>query len=147
MERQAGALRRAVWGSFVLVLAAGCDSGNGNAGTPRIERPSTGTNGSLSVGATFDLQLVAAGTGAMRWAVVVGALPTGLALGADDGRIRGTPTAAGMWECTVEARNALGADRLALAFEVTDSVDAPSIFTSSLPGARHCVMMTALQAP
>jgi hypothetical protein len=69
------------------------------------------------------------GTGSYTWSVAGGSLPTGLNLVADT--IKGTPTASGTFNFTVQASSGGSTDTQALSIVVADSV---AITTTSLPG-------------
>lgn len=59
------------------------------------------------VGVPFEHQLQASGTAPYRWSIIAGSLPTGLTLGAADGRITGTPDTVGRSTVTVRVVDAL----------------------------------------
>lgn len=61
-----------------------------------------------TVGVSYSQTIVATGTASISFAVVSGALPTGLSLNSSTGAITGTPTAAGAFGFTVRATNAFG---------------------------------------
>ena len=77
------------------------------------------------------------GTGAMSFAVTVGALPTGLSLNNLSGAITGTPSAAGTFNFTITATDAVGATGLH-AYSVTVNA-AIAVSPASLPAATVAV--------
>ena len=79
------------------------------------------------VGAAYAQTLVASGYPSPTWSLKSGTLPAGLTLGVD-GKISGTPTAAGKSTFTVTARNSSGSDtkELSITVETVLSVQLPS---------------------
>lgn len=79
------------------------------------------------VGVAYAQTLAASGYPSPTWSLKSGALPAGLTLGAD-GKISGTPTAAGDFTFTVTARNGSGSDtkELSITVETALSVQLPS---------------------
>ncbi len=61
-----------------------------------------------TVGSAYSQTISATGTASISFAVVSGALPTGLSLNGSTGAVTGTPTAAGAFGFTVRATNAFG---------------------------------------
>ena len=84
------------------------------------------------VGTAYDKTLAASGTQPVSWSIESGALPDGLTLAANTGRITGTPTAAGTFSFTVRAAN-IEYDEKLMSITVTEEIVAPSISTASLP--------------
>jgi large repetitive protein len=84
-----------------------------NPGTPALPKLTIGPEqsgvGPGTVGAPYTLAMTANLSDAKTWSIVNGALPPGLALGATDGLISGTPTAEGTYSFMVRA--ALADDR------------------------------------
>lgn len=77
---------------------------------------------------------VSGGQAPYGWRVSAGALPAGLALGATTGAITGTPTAAGSFNFTIMATDALGGTSTK-AYSVAIA-SAPTVTTSSLPNGE-----------
>ncbi len=61
-----------------------------------------------TVGKAYNATLTATGTQPITWGIASGALPDGLALEQDAGKITGTPTAQGTARFTVQAQNSVG---------------------------------------
>ena len=74
------------------------------------------------VGEAYSQILTATGTTPITWSII-GALPDGLSLNKDTGKISGTPTAAGSSTFTVKATNSAGSDTKELSITITK--DAP----------------------
>ena len=74
------------------------------------------------VGEAYSQTLIATGTTPITWSII-GALPDGLSLNKDTGKISGTPTAAGSSTFTVKATNSAGSDTKELSITITK--DAP----------------------
>ena len=90
------------------------------------------TTSSLSdgkVGEAYSQTLTANGTTPIKWSIS-GALPDGLSLNKDTGKISGTPTADGTAKFTVKAENSVGSDTKELSITITK--DAPAEFTISV---------------
>ena len=88
------------------------------------------TTSSLSdgkMGAAYSQTLTATGTTPIKWSISGGALPDGLSLNKDTGKISGTPTADGTAKFTVTAENSAGSDTKELSITITN--DAPTEFT------------------
>ena len=88
------------------------------------------TTSSLSdgkVGEAYSQTLTANGTTPIKWRISGGALPDGLSLNKDTGKISGTPTADGTAKFTVTAENSAGSDTKELSITITN--DAPTEFT------------------
>ena len=90
------------------------------------------------VGSELDVAFTANGTPEPGYAVVNGALPDGLVLDAQTGRITGTPTTAGAYSFTLRATNTRGTDDLMVWGTV---VEAPGAITGE-PG--HWIVGTEL---
>ena len=75
------------------------------------------------VGEAYSQILTATGTTPITWSISGGALPDGLSLNKDTGKISGTPTAAGSSTFTVKATNSAGSDTKELSITITK--DAP----------------------
>jgi hypothetical protein len=88
-----------------------------------------------TVDTAYSRTLAATGTAPITWSMADGSnpLPDGLALSAG-GVISGTPTAAGTFNFTVEATNAMGSDTQALSIIISPKPVAPAIITTALPG-------------
>ncbi len=83
------------------------------------------------------------GTSPYTWSVVAGSLPAGLTLGASTGTISGTPTSAGPYTFTVQLADAASQTATQpLSISVSQPA-APTITTSSLPGAQQGVAYSA----
>ena len=78
------------------------------------------------VGEAYSQTLTANGTTPIKWSIS-GALPDGLSLNKDTGKISGTPTADGTAKFTVTAENSAGSDTKELSITITK--DAPIEFT------------------
>ncbi|MCQ5042398.1 InlB B-repeat-containing protein [Dysosmobacter welbionis] len=81
------------------------------------------------VGEAYSQTLTANGTTPIKWSIS-GALPDGLSLNKDTGKISGTPTADGTAKFTVKATNSVGSDTKKLSITITK--DAPAEFTISV---------------
>jgi len=75
------------------------------------------------VGEAYSQTLTANGTTPIKWSISGGALPDGLSLNKDTGKINGTPTADGTAKFTVTAENSAGSDTKELSITITK--DAP----------------------
>ena len=75
------------------------------------------------VGEAYSQILTANGTTPIKWSISGGALPDGLSLNKDTGKISGTPTADGTAKFTVTAENSAGSDTKELSITITK--DAP----------------------
>ena len=89
-------------------------------------------------GESYDAQLTATGTAPIQW-TWSGAIPAGLALSADSGRITGIPTTPGDYTFTVAARNVAGS--VARVFNLTvqkvgGKGEPPSIITEDLRNVK-----------
>ena len=82
------------------------------------------------VGEAYSQTLTATGTTPIKWSISGGALPDGLSLNKDTGKISGTPTADGTVKFTVTAENSAGSDTKELSITITK--DAPAEFTISV---------------
>ena len=82
------------------------------------------------VGEAYSQTLSATGTTPITWGISGGALPDGLSLNKDTGKISGTPTADGTAKFTVKAENSVGSDTKELSITITK--DAPAEFTISV---------------
>ena len=78
------------------------------------------------VGEAYSQTLTANGTTPIKWSIS-GALPDGLSLNKDTGKISGTPTADGTAKFTVTAENSAGSDTKELSIAITKA--APTEFT------------------
>lgn len=74
---------------------------------------------SPTVGVPLDVQFTAEGTPAPAYSIGEGALPDGLSLDPDTGRVTGTPTTPGPFSFTIVATNELGSSSLLVAGTVT----------------------------
>ena len=81
------------------------------------------------VGEAYSQILTATGTTPITWSII-GALPDGLSLNKDTGKISGTPTAAGSSTFTVKATNSAGSDTKELSITIAKA--APAEFTISV---------------
>ena len=81
------------------------------------------------VGEAYSQTLTANGTTPIKWSIS-GALPDGLSLNKDTGKISGTPTADGTAKFTVTAENSAGSDTKELSITITKA--APAEFTISV---------------
>ena len=79
------------------------------------------------VGEAYSQALTADGTTPITWNIIGGALPDGLSLNKDTGKISGTPTAAGSSTFTVKATNSAGSDTKELSITITKA--APTEYT------------------
>lgn len=96
-----------------------------------------------TVGTAYSQTLATTGGASpLRWSISAGALPTGLQLGAANGVISGTPTAAGVFDFTVQAIDN-GNLQAQQRYSVT-IIGPPSITNTSLPGARLTEEYTAV---
>ena len=82
------------------------------------------------VGEAYSQTLTADGTTPIKWSISGGALPDGLSLNKDTGKISGTPTADGTVKFTVTAENSAGSDTKELSITITKA--APAEFTISV---------------
>ena len=78
------------------------------------------------VGEAYSQTLTATGTTPIKWSIS-GALPDGLSLNKDTGKISGTPTADGTAKFTVKAENSAGSDTKELSIAITKAT--PTEFT------------------
>jgi hypothetical protein len=104
-----------------------------NPGVPRLViGPEQSGVPTSTVGTPFSLPMTASVADSKTWSIVDGALPPGLAIGATDGVISGTPSAAGTYPFTVRAQiDAQRFDTKALSIVVRDPI---SIATPELDG-------------
>ena len=79
------------------------------------------------VGEAYSHTLTATGTAPITWSISGGALPDGLSLNKDTGKINGTPTTAGTASFTVKAENSAGSDTKELSITITKA--APTEYT------------------
>ena len=79
------------------------------------------------VGEAYSQTLTADGTTPIKWSISGGALPDGLSLNKDTGKISGTPTADGTVKFTVTATNSAGSGTKELSITITK--DAPTEHT------------------
>lgn len=110
---------------------------SGSTGSvPAVTSASLGT---FTWGSAIDRVLTASGVPAASWAVSAGSLPAGVSLDAD-GRLHGTPTAAGPYDVTLRVSNTHGNGTLRFTGTVhAIAPDAPSI-TSVTPGDGRLVL-------
>lgn len=80
---------------------------------------------------------ISTGGAVASYAIVAGALPTGLSINAGTGTITGTPTVDGAYTWTVRATNATGTSDFADAVTVTAALAAPIITTSTTLDAAN----------
>ena len=78
------------------------------------------------VGEAYSQTLIATGTTPITWSII-GALPDGLSLNKDTGKISGTPTAAGSSTFTVKATNSAGSNTKELSITIAKA--APTEYT------------------
>ena len=79
------------------------------------------------VGEAYSQILTANGTTPIKWSISGGALPDGLSLNKDTGKISGTPTTAGSSTFTVKATNSAGSNTKELSITIAKA--APTEFT------------------
>lgn len=110
---------------------------SGSTGSvPAVTSASLGT---FTWGSAIDRVLTASGVPASSWAVSAGSLPAGVTLDTD-GRLHGTPTAAGSYDVTLRVSNTHGNGTLRFTGTVhAIAPDAPSI-TSVTPGDGRLVL-------
>jgi uncharacterized repeat protein (TIGR02543 family) len=85
------------------------------------------------VGEAYSQILTATGTTPITWSII-GALPDGLSLNKDTGKISGTPTAAGSSTFTVKATNSAGSDTKELSITITKDAPAEHTVTVTTEG-------------
>lgn len=123
-----------------------------NPGVPRLVIGPEQSGVPIStVGTPFTLQMTASLPDAKTWSIAGGELPPGLALGATDGVITGTPTTAGTYTFTVRAEiDAQRVDTKTLAIAVRDpiSIAAAQVnaTSSELPPSEVGVRFSAVLA-
>jgi hypothetical protein len=97
------------------------------------------------VGSSYNQTLTATGGGSFSWAIIGGALPSGLSLNAGTGAITGTPTTVGTSSFTVRVTS--GGQSGTRALSIAVNATAPTVTTSSLPpasvGAAYSQTLTA----
>jgi hypothetical protein len=123
-----------------------------NPGVPRLVIGPEQSGVPIStVGGPFSLQMTASLPDAKTWSIVGGALPPGLALGATDGVITGTPTTAGTYTFTIRAEiDAQRTDTKTLSIVVRDPISIAAAqlteTTTELPASEVGVPFNALLA-
>ncbi|HEX5819890.1 MAG TPA: Ig domain-containing protein [Gemmatimonadales bacterium] len=128
----------------MLVGACGGDDDGGPDPTPAVSVTTT-TVPPGTVGTAYSTTLVAAGgTGTFAWSVVGGALPAGLALGANTGVIAGTPTTAGTSNFTVRATS--GGEQADRSLALTIAPPDGSTLTVTILGAGATGAVTSAPA-
>ena len=85
------------------------------------------------VGEAYSQTLIATGTTPITWSII-GALPDGLSLNKDTGKISGTPTAAGTSTFTVKATNSAGSNTKELSITITKAVPTEHTVTVKTDG-------------
>ncbi|MCC2232859.1 InlB B-repeat-containing protein, partial [Lachnospiraceae bacterium CLA-AA-H215] len=85
------------------------------------------------VGEAYSQTLIATGTTPITWSII-GALPDGLSLNKDTGKISGTPTADGTAKFTVTAENSVGSDTKELSITITKAPAAEYTVTVTTEG-------------
>lgn len=98
------------------------------------------------VGVAYSQTLAATGDTPITWTVESGSLPTGLSLNASTGAISGTPTVDGTSPFTVRATNVAGFAQQPMTIVIAAAVVAPSVTTTTLPGAVAGVAYSATLA-
>ena len=86
------------------------------------------------VGEAYSQTLTANGTTPIKWSISGGALPDGLSLNKDTGKISGTPTADGTAKFTVKAENSAGSDTKELSIKITKDAPAEHTITVTTAG-------------
>ena len=86
------------------------------------------------VGEAYSQTLTADGTTPIKWSISGGALPDGLSLNKDTGKISGTPTADGTVKFTVTAENSAGSDTKELSITITKAAPAEHTITVTTEG-------------
>ena len=103
-----------------------CHSGTPSQGqftlivSPKVEITATSLPGA-KVGVPYDTVVTATGGGSLAWSVASGALPAGLSLNRDTGRLTGTPATVGAFPFTVR----VGDDKRVATHDYTFAVAAP----------------------
>jgi len=86
------------------------------------------------VGEAYSQTLTANGTTPIKWSISGGALPDGLSLNKDTGKISGTPTADGTAKFTVKAENSAGSDTKELSITIAKAAPAEYTITVTTEG-------------
>ena len=86
------------------------------------------------VGEAYSQTLTANGTTPIKWSISGGALPDGLSLNKDTGKISGTPTADGTAKFTVKATNSAGSNTKELSITITKAPAAEYTVTVTTEG-------------
>jgi endoglucanase len=105
---------------------------SGSSSTPSTDEAPSVITASLpngKVGAVYDQTLTASGTSPIAWSVTAGSLPVGLELNAD-GKLTGTPTAAGTYTFTATASNTASSASKQLTVTIEDSAQASNLTVS-----------------
>jgi hypothetical protein len=103
---------------------------------PPPPTPPTITTESLPdgvVGTEYSATLTATGDTPITWSISVGALPAGLSISPNTGKISGMPTTANTYNFTVKATNAGGNGTKEFTIVITTTAVAPVITTTTLP--------------
>ncbi len=99
-------------------------------GAAEVPFITTTSLGNAVVGSAYFCSIQCEGSRPIIYSVSFGALPPGLSLDADTGKITGTPTTGGTFIFTIQAENTAGSDTQELSITVEA---APEITTTSLP--------------
>ncbi len=125
--------QRAIGESIDLELLA--------AETPTL---TTTTLPNATVGVAYDATIAAAGYPAPTYSITAGALPAGLSLDSEAGRITGTPTAAGPASLTISATNRAGIDTRVFEINAAKSNSSVQLTLSSTSAAYGTTLNAAV---
>ncbi len=121
------------------------------SGTANLYKPTISTSSLPAglAGLAYEASLSASGTSPISWDIISGDLPLGVTLNSKNGKLSGTPAAAGTYTMTFRAKNIGGAASkdLSIIIGTSSFLSVPTITTTSLPdGTAATGYNTSLQA-